>query len=125
MKRYIFILICWSCTALYGVTMSANNHLDAMSTTTVAESYFTSKKEATEPAINLNIYPIPVVDVVHITGLEGIHTVKIMDILGQVVISEKSKSTELEFDMSGKPSGMYLIKIEMQGKTIIRKLVKK
>lgn len=88
-------------------------------------SDFASKKEITDPSVNLKIYPNPVVDIVRVTGLEGTYTAKIMDVLGQVVVSEKGSSAELELDLSGKPAGMYLIKIEMQGKTIIRKLIKK
>jgi len=75
--------------------------------------------------IKCNIYPNPVVDILYITGLEGTYTVKIVDTVGQVVTVVKGTSTELELDMSGKPAGMYLIKIESQGRSMTRKLIKK
>ena len=125
MKRHIFILICLLCTTLYGATLSFNNK-DSKDTPTIIAAGVASKQEITEPAINLEIFPNPVVDVVRVTGLEGVHTVKIMNALGQVVVSSaKGTSTELELDLSGKPAGMYLIKIELQGKSITRKLIKK
>ena len=77
------------------------------------------------PEIKWNIYPNPVVDILRITGLDGCYTIKIVDAVGQIVTSLKGNSSELELDMSAKPSGMYLIRIESQGKSITRKLIKK
>jgi len=95
----LIVWICLSCTTLYGGDVKSE--------------------------IKCNIYPNPVVDILYITGLEGFYTVKIVDTVGQVVTTIKGTSTELELDMSGKPAGMYLIKIESQGKSITRKLIKK
>ena len=123
-KRYIIILICLSCTTLYGLTLNINN--DAGDTTAnVVHTGFSSEKEISNPEIKLSIYPNPVENVVRVTGLEGMYTVKMLDALGQVIASAKGSSTELEFDLSRKPAGMYLIKIESQGKSITRKLIKK
>ena len=71
------------------------------------------------------IYPNPVVDILHITGLEGFYTIKIVDTVGQMVTFVKGTSAELDLDMSRNPAGMYLIKIESQGRSITRKLIKK
>ena len=123
-KRYIIILICLSCTTLYGLTLNINN--DAGDTTAnVVHIGFSSEKEISNPEIKLSIYPNPVENVVRVTGLEGMYTVKMLDALGQVIASAKGSSAELEFDLSRKPAGMYLIKIESQGKSITRKLIKK
>ena len=81
--------------------------------------------EGVKPEVKWNIFPNPVTDILYITGLEGFYTIKIVDAVGQIVTSEKGISPELELDMSGKPAGMYLIKIESQGKSITRKLIKK
>ena len=114
-----------SCTTLYGLTLNFNKK-DSKDNPTTVVTAIASKKEITEPAaINVEIYPNPVEDVVRVTGLEGVHTVKIMNALGQVVVSVKGTSTELELDLNGKPVGIYLIKIEMLGKSITRKLIKK
>ncbi len=125
MKRYIFILICLSCTTLYGLTLGISNKDAKDTTTTVAYSDMSSEKEITKPELNWNIYPNPVVDVVHVTGLDGTYTVKMLDAVGNVVASTKGSSAELELDLKGKPAGMYLVKIESQGKSITRKIIKK
>ena len=113
-----------SYTTLYGVNLSFNKKDSKENPTTVAAA-IASKRDITDPSNNWEIYPNPVVDIVRVTGLEGTHTVKIMNALGQVVVSAKGTSTERELDLSGKPAGMYLIKIESQGKSVTRKLIKK
>ena len=125
MKRYIFILICLVCTTLYGITLNVNSNDVRDIVANVVYVDFSFEKEISKPEIKLNIYPNPVEDVVRITGLEGVYAVKMLDALGQVIASAKGSSTELEFDLSRKPAGMYLIKIETQGKSITRKLIKK
>ena len=99
MKRYLTLWILLSCATLYGGDV--------------------------KPEIKWSIYPNPVEGILYITGLEGFYTIKIVDTVGQVVATIKETATELEIDMSGKPAGMYLIKIEAQGKSVTRKLIKK
>ena len=123
MKRNIFILICLSCTTLYGLTLNKINFRDT--TENVVYARFSSDAASFRPEIKLNIFPNPIEDVVRITGLDGSYSVKMLDALGQVVASAKGSTAELEFDLSRKPAGMYLIKIELQGKSITRKLIKK
>jgi len=122
-KRYVTILICLSFTTLYGIPQNISNKQGDTATMVIPK--IALKKEITNPVINLEIYPNPVVDMVYVTGLEGKHTIKIMNALGQVVVSVKGTSSKQELDMSSKPSGMYLIRIELQEKTITRKLIKK
>jgi len=94
-------------------------------TTHVAGSNKTIGMEIAKPEIKWEIYPNPVVDILHIKGLEGFYNIKMMNAVGQVVVSIKGISEEVRIDMNGKPAGMYLLKIESQGKSITRKVVKK
>jgi len=110
---------------LYGATLSANYLEVRKHTIAFAYDGGVLDGEDVKTEIKWNIYPNPVVGMLHITGLEGFYTIKIVDTVGQVVTSIKGTSTELELDMSGKPAGMYLIKIESQGRTLTRKLIKK
>ncbi len=75
--------------------------------------------------VQLTVYPNPVTDVLRVSGLEGSYTVKILDVLGRVVTSGKGTTPELELNLAGKPSGMYMVRIESQGKVITRKVIKK
>ncbi len=75
--------------------------------------------------IKLTVYPNPMTDIVRIDGLESAYAVKVINMLGQVVASETGTSPELTLNLVGKPSGMYLIRIESQGKTTTCKIIKK
>ena len=82
------------------------------------------EKEDIKPnEVKWNFYPNPVEDILYITELEGFYTIKMVDAVGRVVLSIKGTSSEQELDMSGKPAGMYLLKIETQGKSVTRKLI--
>ena len=105
--------------------MSNNNDVRENAIVVAQNRWMVSEKGDVRPEINCNIFPNPVTDILHITGLEGHYTIKMVDAVGQVVASIKGTSAKLEFDMSSKPAGMYLIKIESQGKSITRKLIKK
>ena len=105
--------------------MNINHHDVKENANVVAQNSRLFEKEDVKPEITWNIYPNPVTGILHITGLEGHYTIKIVDTVGQIVTSIKGTSSELELDMSGKPAGMYLLKIESQGKSITRKLIKK
>ena len=82
-------------------------------------------KEDVKSEIKWSFYPNPVEDILYITGLEGFYTIKMVDAVGRVVVSVKGTSSEQEINLNGKPAGMYLLKIESQGKSVIRKLIKK
>ena len=122
-KRYVFILIYLTFNTLYGFSRVSSAQTGDTATNVV--SNIALKKEITLPAPQLEIYPNPVINMVYVTGLEGKHTIKIMNALGQVVVTVKGTSAKQELDLTGKPAGMYLIRIELQEKTITRKLIKK
>jgi len=83
------------------------------------------QKEEDKSEVAWNFYPNPVKDILYITGLEGFYTIKMVNAVGRVVVSITGTSSEQELDMSGKSAGMYLLKIESQGKSVTRKLIKK
>jgi len=74
--------------------------------------------------IQLSVYPNPVTDVVHIDGLEGAYTLKIITMTGQIVTSISGSSPELSLYPVNLPSGLYLLRIESQGRARTVKLIK-
>jgi len=110
---------------LYGVNLNINHKDVKELPTMIAENHRFIEKEGAKSEIKWNIFPNPVEDILYITGLEGFYTIKMVDAVGRVVVSIKGTSSEQELDMSGKPAGMYLLKIESQGKSVTRKLIKK
>jgi len=110
---------------LYGASLNINIQDVPNDTTSVVGNNRAIGLEITKPEIKWEIYPNPVVDMLHIKGFEGFYTIKIVNAVGQVVVLIKGTSDEVRIDMNGKPAGMYLLKIESQGKSITRKVVKK
>ncbi len=100
-----------------------NNFYVDKPTKTIKYDAVMSTPKTSESA--LTIYPNPVVDVVRITGLEGNYTVKVINMLGQIIMTGADSTPELTLNLSGKPSGIYFLRIETQGKTITRKIMKK
>ena len=73
-------------------------------------------------AEEIKLYPMPFTDRFSISGINPIK-VNIHDMQGRKVY-EKAVATGEEINASGFSSGMYLVVIEGQGKTITRKIVK-
>ena len=73
--------------------------------------------------VKLRVYPNPATDVVRIEGLEGAYTIKVINILGQVVYSVKGSSHELTLNVSSLTSGMYFLCIESFQKVTTRKII--
>lgn len=74
--------------------------------------------------VQLSVYPNPVTDMVRIGGLEGVYTVKILNMTGQTVRSVTDISPELTLHLQHLPSGMYLLSIESKGRVYTKKIIK-
>jgi hypothetical protein len=72
----------------------------------------------------LYAYPNPTTGMIRIDGLPGAYTVRIINMQGQAVASVMGTSPELTLHLDGQPSGMYLIRIESEGKTYVMKVIK-
>ena len=61
---------------------------------------------------NLKVYPNPAINGKSlITGLKGENTINAYNMLGQLILTEKTTSANFEINLSKQPSGTYLIKI--------------
>ena len=61
----------------------------------------------TPKAPQLQVYPNPVQDMAHISGVAGIESVKLIDLSGRVVMNQKQTSADI--DMSGVAAGTYIL----------------
>ncbi len=78
----------------------------------------------TTEANDILVYPNPVIDYIYFSGLTGNISVKIIDLKGNVLIS--NPKAESKIDVSHLPSGFYFLQINFQdGKIITEKLIKK
>jgi len=82
--------------------------------------YFTSpkdnssiinKEETKFKDCSFKVYPNPSENYVQLDGLNGTHTIQILDSKGQIHQTLKGLGTQQRIDISGLPSGMLLLKI--------------
>lgn len=85
-----------------------------------ALSYFTAEKDG------ITIYPIPTSDFVNIelpsSGTVG--KTDLIDLTGKVLLSAKTRSKKLQFDLREVPAGIYLLRIETDEGISQRRVVK-
>jgi len=73
----------------------------------------------------INVFPNPVSDVLKINGDIENSTVTIVNISGKVVYKKENASNRLDIPVSNFPNGMYLLKIESNNNSIVKKFIKK
>jgi len=74
------------------------------------------------------VYPNPAQDVLNISMIDrenGQFRSTISDMTGRIIISDSFSGTKAVYDIQSLQSGVYLIKIEVDGKSTFRKFVKK
>ena len=125
MKRYIFIIILLTGGVSFGSNSSVKKEASDHHAVAVADAEKEVPKNDAKVMDKWDFYPNPVVDMLYITGLEGFYTIKIVDAVGLTIATVKGTDSEQQFNLSGRKAGMYLIKIESQGKSFTRKMIKK
>ena len=78
-----------------------------------------------ESAAVVHLYPNPTSGKVYVELFETPIRCQIMDLTGNVVLETAISSSRFELDLSGLPSGMYLVKLQfVDGRMAFRKVVK-
>jgi hypothetical protein len=73
---------------------------------------------------SLKIYPNPVSEILTINSDFEIKTVFLADMFGRLIVKTYPDSQSYELNVSGLPSGIYILRIEGTNKTFIRKVIK-
>ena len=76
--------------------------------------------DSNELVDNISVYPNPASDVLNIKTTHTIESISLYDILGKTVLQE---TTDNQIDVSSFQSGIYMVKIETDKGTHIRKIV--
>ena len=90
------------------------------------EGYPTAITESEKGMVEVQMYPNPTRGKVNMEMSSGVYDVQlsVMDITGKVVLQKQySASENITFDMSGKVSGMYFVKMIVDGNLIVKKLI--
>lgn len=73
----------------------------------------------------IKVYPNPVLDVVTISSDETIAKIEVVNMLGQVIFEKSIYESETNIDMSRYSSGTYVIRVLVDAKVEIFKVIKK
>ena len=73
----------------------------------------------------IKLYPNPVVDIVTISSTEMMTNLEVVNILGQIVFSKSVNENETTIDMSRYSSGSYIVRVLVDEKVKIFKVIKK
>ena len=73
-------------------------------------------------SVNLNLYPNPTSDIVHIGGVDRVDAIRLYSINGQLV---KKLTNTNSINLSNQKKGVYLVEVIVEGKTLVNKLIKR
>jgi hypothetical protein len=75
---------------------------------------------------NITLYPNPTSGKIHIALSENAIHCQIIGLMGNVLQETSLSNSNFDLDLSGLPSGMYLVKVQfVDGRVAFRKIVKR
>ena len=72
----------------------------------------------------LAVYPNPATDIITIANKGIVSDVSVTNLLGQMVMSQKSDATTVQLNISKLAAGTYILKVQSEGKSATVKIVK-
>lgn len=72
---------------------------------------------------NIKTYPNPVREVLNVSAPEG-SQIELLNIQGQTLITSETRTNDYLIDMTSYPQGVYLLRIQKDGFTTIRRVIK-
>ena len=119
-----------SCIFVDNATWSTTNWTDIdtsqhfVETEAACENILSVANNST--SVNINIYPNPVQDMLHIKSDTSKNLeVVIFDVLGKKVIYQKTSNSVLNIDLQDLPSSNYFVKITKDSQNFYYKIIKK
>lgn len=73
-------------------------------------------------SISINLYPNPTKDIVHVGGVDTVDTIRLYSINGQLI---KQLNNTNSINLSNHKSGVYLVEVIVDNKTLVNKLIKR
>ena len=96
-------------TIIAGFTFPTADNTFTTPAPSTQELDFSGTGIVTPKVAQLQVYPNPVQDVVHINGV-GVESVKVIDLMGRVVLNAPvNKGSSIDVDLSSVPAGNYII----------------
>jgi beta-glucanase (GH16 family) len=90
---------------------------------------FTIDSSVTEedPAFSVQVYPVPVVDVLYIEARQAVRSLEVVNLAGEIILSRSFGAllNHQQLSLSSVPRGIYLLKIMLEnGSVVHRQIVK-
>lgn len=101
---------------------AVNKSVTKLCNLSVSENTVTFVSENNEQ--DINIYPNPVTNTLFLSEINEFDKIDIYDTKGALVYSAKVNKSETEIDFTNFKSGVYVVKLSGNGKTITRKITK-
>ncbi|MCF8301900.1 MAG: T9SS type A sorting domain-containing protein [Bacteroidales bacterium] len=71
----------------------------------------------------LSVYPVPASDVLHIRSTSAIDHLRIITNTGKVLIQKMNQENNLDLDVSGIPTGVYVVRIQLDQNITTKKVI--
>lgn len=75
--------------------------------------------------VNISVYPNPVQDKLFVSAKDDFQMVTLYNELGSIVERKEASGNHVEFDMSNKPTGLYILHVEGRNGTSTQKIMKR
>ena len=114
---------CYYVTAVYKDTMDLTPVLCEPASDTLCLTYTSGIADQSPGGVN--IYPNPVTDVLKISSDQAISSVEILDFVGVSIYNMTGLDLQtISIPIKDQPAGIYIIKIRIGDRTVVRKVVK-
>jgi len=104
-------------------TLTATDALNCSVTSSACVSFVTGIEHNSNQLNNVQLFPNPVKDKLFIEGLNSMSDIKIINSIGQVVLTMQAINTKATLNLNELSSGLYLIEIHTGNDMIIKKIL--
>jgi len=109
---------------IYDITLTARNAAGCECSSTQKRYQQNSLNTNNLDGDNIDIFPNPSTGLINVTAQSTIKTVKVYDVLGNVVlIKDGAGTSKFSFNLGVKSNGIYLVKVITNGGTLTKRIV--
>ena len=108
-----------------GATYYAVNVVGACSSTPLAVTVTVALGNEHFDTVNFSFYPNPTESILNIKYSKEISSVSVYNLLGQILMSEKTNATEVQINLLNLPTETYFVKVVSEGIEKVIKVMKK
>ena len=108
----------------YDVTLTVSN-INGTDTKTMEDYIYVGGVGIGENQVTVAIYPNPVQDVLYLKGAANMQQIEVMNLVGQVVLSQQVNTNQVQLNLSDLRAGIYNLRIKIADGYINKKVIVK